>query len=160
MREIAIVSKSRSRRSSAVLLATVLVFNTLNTAGAATTASEERKITEALVTMYAAATTDDLAKFHTVAAADFYAFDNGKRFIGDELMQLIKTLHAGGAVYEWHVTEPQVHISGNTAWITYINRGSVQNASGKKDMTWLESAFLRKESGSWRIVFFHSTRAP
>jgi ketosteroid isomerase-like protein len=157
---VGIVSKSHSPRAPAVLLAAMLVFNMVNAAGAATTASEERKITDALVTMYAAATTDDLAKFHTVAAADFYAFDNGERFVGDELMQLIRALHASGAVYEWHVTEPQVHISGNTAWITYVNRGSVQNASGKKDMTWLESAFLRKESGSWRIVFFHSTRAP
>lgn len=142
---------------AALAIAAVGVASPLITA---TNVTDESRVTDALVTMFAAATTDDLAKFHSVATLDFYAFDNGKRFVGDELMQLIKTAHASGAVYEWHVTEPQVHVSGNTAWIAYVNRGSVQNAAGKKDMTWLESAFLRKENGSWHIAFLHSTRAP
>jgi hypothetical protein len=46
------------------------------------------------------------------------------------------------------------------AWITYVNRGSAEDKSGKKDLTWLESAVLRKDAGNWRIHFFHSTRAP
>ena len=35
---------------------------------------------------------------------------------------------------------------------------SVQDAAGKKDVSWLESAVLRKGAGAWRIQFFHSTR--
>jgi ketosteroid isomerase-like protein len=110
--------------------------------------------------MYAAATNDDLAQFNTVAAADFYAFDGGKRFSGDSLMELIKNLHAAGNIYVWTVTEPEVHVAGDIAWITYVNRGSVQDKSGKKDLAWLESAVLKKDAGTWRIHFFHSTRAP
>ncbi|GAC1432360.1 MAG: hypothetical protein NVSMB68_04820 [Thermoanaerobaculia bacterium] len=113
-----------------------------------------------MVSMYVAATNDDLARFHSVAASDFYAFDGGKRFTGDELMALIRSLHAAGKVYVWRVTEPEVHVDGNTAWITYINRGSLRDSSGTKNLSWLESAVLQKESGSWRIHFFHSTRVP
>lgn len=127
---------------------------------AETPVADEAQVVEAIKTMYVAATNDDLAHFNTVAAHDFYAFDGGKRFTGDSLMELIKKLHADGSVYVWTVTEPEVHVSGNIAWITYVNRGSVEDKSGKKDLTWLESAVLRNDSGNWRIHFFHSTRAP
>jgi hypothetical protein len=45
---------------------------------------------------------------------------------------LLKAQHAAGKRYEWNVTEPDVHISGNTAWIAYVNKGSVSDASGTK----------------------------
>lgn len=144
--------------------ATAMLFLALAfAAGAAcgeTPASDEDQVVEAMRTLYVAATNDDLALFHTVAAPDFYAFDVGKRFDGDALMELIKNLHAAGSVYVWRVAEPEVHVHADTALITYVNRGSVQDASGRRDVTWLESAFLRKDEGRWRIQFLHSTRVP
>ena len=122
--------------------------------------TDEALVTDAMVSMYIAATNDDLARFRTVAAPDFHAFDGGKQFTGDELMALIARLHASGSVYVWRVTEPEVHIHGDVAWITYVNRGSLQDASGTKSLVWLESAVLRKDAGRWRIRFFHSTRVP
>jgi ketosteroid isomerase-like protein len=120
---------------------------------------DDAAVIDAIKTMYVAATNDDLAKFYTVAAPDFYSFDGGKRFSGDQLMALIKEVHAAGKVYVWTVNEPEVHVDGNTAWITYVNRGSVTDSSGKIDVTWLESAVLRKHDNKWMIHFFHSTRA-
>jgi ketosteroid isomerase-like protein len=125
---------------------------------AASTAADRDAVVATVTAMFEAAKQDDLAKFHTLATADFYAFDGGKRFDGDALMQLIKQLHAAGKVYEWHVTQPEVHIDGHTAWVTYVNRGSIQDASGKQDQTWLESVILRKQQGRWRVHFVHSTR--
>jgi hypothetical protein len=125
--------------------------------------TDQAQVTETLRTMYAALTTDDLAKFHSVAASDFYAFDGGKRFNGDALIDLIKTAHATGKVYVWTVAEPEVQVICNTAWITYTNRGSMQDMSKKedappkRDLTWLESAVLERQAGVWRIRFFHST---
>jgi hypothetical protein len=108
--------------------------------------------------MYAAATADDLAKFHSVAAQDFYAFDNGKRYDGDALMKAVKEFHDKGVVFVWTVTDPHVEATCNLAWITYTNRGSMRGASGTQDVNWLESAVLQKQAGTWRILFFHSTR--
>lgn len=122
--------------------------------------ADQAAVVEAIRTMYAAATADDMEKFNSVTTADFYAFDGGKRFDGDALMELVKSAHAAGAVYVWTVTEPEVHVSCNVAWISYVNRGSMKNASGLTKLTWLESAVLVKEKGKWRIRFFHSTRAP
>jgi len=109
--------------------------------------------------MYIALAADDATAFHAVTAPGFYAFDNGTRFSSDALLALVKSAHAAGKVYAWTVTEPEVVVEGNVAWITYVNRGSLQDASGSKDLQWLESAVLRREAGRWRIVFFHSTRA-
>ena len=75
-------------------------------------------------------------------------------------MTFIKAQHAAGKRYEWNVTEPDVHISGNTAWIAYVNKGSIDDASHTVNQNWLESAFLQKEAGIWKIVFMHSTRVP
>ena len=122
--------------------------------------TDKRKVIEAVRLMFVGLTEEDPVKFQSVTSPGFYAFDAGKRFSRDELIVLVKEAHAAGKVYVWKVTEPEVHIDGNIAWITYINRGSIEEDSGKKNVSWLESAILRAEKGVWRIHFFHSTRVP
>ena len=146
-----------------LIAAALLLTRTIGVAAAdqpGTPASDQIQVTEAVRSMYAALTADDIARFRAVTTPDFYAFDAGKRFTGDGLMDLVKTAHAAGKVYVWTVNEPDVHIDRDIAWITYVNRGSIKDASGIKEVTWLESAVLQKEKGVWRIRFFHSTRAP
>jgi ketosteroid isomerase-like protein len=122
--------------------------------------SDQRQVVDAVSTIFTAARADDVAKFNSVIASGFYIFDVGARFNGDSIMALIKAQHAAGKRYEWNVTEPDVHISGNTAWIAYVNKGSITDASGTVNQNWLESAFLEKQAGTWKIVFMHSTRVP
>jgi ketosteroid isomerase-like protein len=122
--------------------------------------SDQRQIVDAVNTIFRAARTDDVVKFNAVTAPDFYIFDGGVRFNGEGVTVLIKAQHAAGKRFEWNVTEPDVHISGNAAWIAYINKGSITDSSGTVDQQWLESAFLRKQEGTWKIVFMHSTRVP
>jgi hypothetical protein len=120
--------------------------------------AEQQKIVDTVNVIFAAARADDTAKFDTVLAPGFYMFDGGKRFDGDAIMTLIKAQHAAGKHYEWNITEPDVRVRGNTAWIAYVNQGSIGDASGTTPQTWLESAFLQKEKGQWKIAFIHSTR--
>jgi hypothetical protein len=122
--------------------------------------SEQRQVVDTVSTIFTAARTDDVAKFDSVIASGFYIYDAGARFDRDTIMTPIKTLHAAGKRYEWSVTEPDVHISGNTAWLAYVNRGSITDTSGTVNQNWLESAFLEKQAGTWKIVFLHSTRVP
>jgi ketosteroid isomerase-like protein len=129
-------------------------------ANASPTPADEQAVAQVLRQMYVALTQEDLAGLHAVTTADFYVFDVGRQMTGDELMALIKRLHAAGKTLVWTVTEPTVRIAGGVAWITYLNRGHVQDAAGKNDVSWLESAVLLKEGGAWRIQFFHSTRVP
>jgi hypothetical protein len=122
--------------------------------------ANQAQIVDAVSTIFTAALTDDVAKFDSVIASDFYIYDGGVRFNGDAIMALIKAQHAAGKRFEWNVTEPDVHISGKTAWIAYVNKGSITDASGTVNQNWLESAFLQKQAGIWKIVFMHSTRVP
>jgi ketosteroid isomerase-like protein len=122
--------------------------------------SDQRQVVDTVSTIFTAASTEDIAKLDSVIAPDFYIFANGRRFNGDALMVAIKALHAAGKRNDEHVTEPEIHISGNTAWIAYVNKGSITDASGTVNQNWLESAFLEKQAGSWKIVFMHSTRVP
>lgn len=125
------------------------------------TPADKAAVVETIRTMYAAAAVDDLNKFHTVAASDFLAFDGGQRYDGDALMNMIKSYHAQGYVFVWSVIDPRVEGDCRFAWVTYTNRGSIQPKSGAlQPTTWLESAALEKQSGTWRIRFFHSTRVP
>jgi ketosteroid isomerase-like protein len=122
--------------------------------------SDQKQIVDTVGTIFTAARADDVAKFDSVIAPGFYIFDVGARFNGDSIMALIKAQHDAGKRYEWNVTAPDVHISGNTAWIAYVNKGSISGASGTVNQNWLESAFLEKQAGVWKIVFMHSTRVP
>jgi hypothetical protein len=111
--------------------------------------------------MYAAISVDDGARLNaTIFAPGFYAYDGGKRFSGPELVALIAGAHKAGKAYVWMVQEPDVHVACDRAWIAYVNRGSVTDASGVLPVTWLESAVLKFDGTRWRIEFFHSTRAP
>jgi ketosteroid isomerase-like protein len=122
--------------------------------------ADQTQVVDAVKGVFAAATVDDLAKFHAVVAPGFYIYDAGARFDGDAIMTLIKAQHAKGRQYEWNVTEPDVHVIGDTAWIAYVNKGSMTDESGTKALSWLESAFLERHGGIWKVVFMHSTRVP
>ena len=122
--------------------------------------SDEKQILKVLNTLFAAFSADDNQELDSVVTSDFYIFDGGVRFNAESLMTFIKAQHAAGKRYEWSVTDPDVHVSGNTAWIAYINKGSIGDAAGSANQQWLESAFLEKQAGIWKIVFMHSTRVP
>jgi ketosteroid isomerase-like protein len=150
-------------RTYLLTVAFALIFSAhISTAGAQQKrlTADESQIVDTVSTIFDAARADDVAKFKSVIAAEFYIFDGGARFNADSIMAFIKAQHAAGKHYEWNVTEPDVHISGNTAWIAYVNQGSITDASGTVSQKWLESAFLQKQAGIWKIVFMHSTRAP
>jgi hypothetical protein len=144
-----------------VVIGALGVPSAANAASCVSTSADKAHVVETMRTMYAAATADDLAKFHTVAAPDFYAFDGGTHYDGDALMNLIQGLHRQGYTFVWTVADPHVEADCHLAWITYTNRGSIQaRSAAPRPITWLESAVLEKQSGTWRIRFFHSTRVP
>jgi ketosteroid isomerase-like protein len=146
-----------------VIIAFALVFSTnVSTAKAQQKplTSDQRQVVDTVSTLFSAVGAEDIAKLDSVIAPDFYIFANGTRFNGDAIMAVIKAQHAAGKHYDEHVTEPDIHVSGNIAWIAYVNKGSITDASGTVNQNWLESAFLEKQAGTWKIVFMHSTRVP
>jgi ketosteroid isomerase-like protein len=126
----------------------------------ASAANAQSEVVEVIKQMFVAARADDLAALVAITTPDFYAYDGGKRFTAQTLMELIKKAHAAGQNYKWNVTGPEVHIACNFAWVTYVNQGSIEDAAGHQDMAWLESVILQYATGRWRCRFLHSTRIP
>lgn len=120
-------------------------------------APAKEKVVEAVRLMFAALKNDAPDQFRAVTTPDFYAFDVDKVMTADQLIEVVENAREAGMEFDWQVTEPRVHIDGQTAWITYVNRGSIQKGADTKQMTWLESAVLRKTGDAWRIRFLHST---
>jgi hypothetical protein len=146
-------------RTVALAACLLFVFAKGYSAMAQQPSAEQQKIVDVMNTFIASLHDDDLAKFHSITAPGFYIYDNGARFNGDAILDLIKGLHATGKHFEWSVTEPDVHIiNGNAAWIAYVNKGTITNGSTTTNQQWLESAFFEKIAGEWKMMFAHSTR--
>jgi ketosteroid isomerase-like protein len=122
--------------------------------------SDQAQVLATVQGLFDALRDEDTAKFDSIVSPGFYSFESGTRFDGKTLMALIKAKHAQGTRYEWSVTEPNVHVDGNTAWITYTNRGRITDSKGSVPQAWLESMVLEKRDGAWTIAFAHSTRVP
>lgn len=128
----------------------------------ATHPEDNTAVADTLRSMYTAAMARDLARFDTLLAPGFYAFDDGERFDGDAVMKNVMTYQAKGVVFVWSVTQPDVHVHCDQAWIAYVNKGSIQMNPHSTPIptTWLEAADLKRIDGSWKLVFFQSTRVP
>ena len=152
------VSRIKAPLANPVVIALV-ALSSVGVAHARACAPEHSEaVVDALNEFFEAASHDDDKLFKEVLAPDFYAFDNGKRFDGMQLPQLIKAAHGAGKTYVWSVHDPEVHIACDWAWVTYTNRGSVGDGSGTQPMSWLESAVLHYQGQRWHIQFLHSTR--
>src|SRR5258708_37174183 len=90
--------------------------------------ADQTQIVNTVSTIFTAARTDDVAKFDSVIASDFYIYDGGVRFNGDAVIAMIKAQHAAGEHYERNVTEPDAHLSSHTARIAYVNQRIITNA--------------------------------
>jgi GrpB-like predicted nucleotidyltransferase (UPF0157 family)/ketosteroid isomerase-like protein len=122
-------------------------------------ARSQQSVADTMREMYRALSEGDAVRLSTILADDFDCFDVGRRFDGPGFAKLIADAQKAGKRFVWTVQDETVHVEGNFAWIKYINRGSVGDASGVAPVTWLESAVLRRNADRWQITFFHSSRA-
>ncbi len=114
----------------------------------------------ALRNAYAAAQSLDEPGWHNAITEDFYAYDGGRRFDGDGMFAIVKSARAAGKTYHWTLANMDAHATCGVVWIAYENHGSVTTPAGSTQLSWLESAILRRDNGVWKIAFLHSTRVP
>ncbi|MFT4112679.1 nuclear transport factor 2 family protein [Silvibacterium sp.] len=138
---------------------TLMLFSTPALQAKAPSSAAQKAIVTTIESALRAAATENTRGFEDEVASGFYMYDNGRRFDAQSIMALIKQVHASGTKLEWHVTEPDVHISGKTAWIAYVNQGSVTKDGAVAEKKWLESAFLVRTHEGWKIAFWHSSAA-
>jgi hypothetical protein len=101
---------------------------------------------------------DDYSAGYALQTPGFYAYDNGKRFDGTALGELLRGVKASGARVEWNLGDIDVHVGCDQAWAAWVNRGASGKAGAMAPVTWLESAVLSYRDGHWRLEFLHSGR--
>jgi hypothetical protein len=146
-------------------LAPLLVIGALNAAAGGAAAAEvgcapaqaASAASGAVQAFYDALARRDEGAFESAAAPDFMAFDGGAQFDRSSLFALLRAAEAQGKHYHWTVQDAVAESDCRTAFVRWINRGWVEDATGRTDRVWLESALLRWERGGWRIAFLHST---
>jgi hypothetical protein len=102
------ISRSKALFTNPLALAVVaplVVFSDVSVARDKACAPEHNEaVVDALNQLFEAASHDDDKLFKEVLAPNFYAFDNGKRFDGMQLPELIKAAHGAGKTYVWSLT--------------------------------------------------------
>lgn len=141
-------------------VAVVSLFPMWGTAQLKNVADDRPEVVQTVQALFNALKAGNDAQFTSLLSPDFYIFDGGKRFNAQGILLLLKGQRAAGTSHNWNVTEPDVHVIGNTAWVAYVNKGSITDSSGTKGQEWLESAFLENQGAGWKIAFMHSTRVP
>lgn len=102
---------------------------------------------------------EDEAAFRRLTTTSFYSFDVGKRYVGIELVEVVKDAHARGVQLNWSVGPLDTKVGCNVAWSAWENAGSAGIPPDVKPVRWLESAVLVRRNGLWKVDFFHSQRA-
>ncbi len=157
------------RRSTGILAATRHVAVTLTlalTAGAVQAAplcapASAAKDVEAVVRgWFGAFARNDYQAGYGLQASGFYAYDNGQRYDGTTLGELLRTAKASGLKVEWNLGPVDVHAGCDEAWAAWVNKGSAGAPGAVEPVTWLESAGLRYQDGRWRMEFLNSSRVP
>ena len=101
---------------------------------------------------------EDYAAGYALQTPGFYAYDNGKRFDGTALGELLRGAKASGTRVEWNLHDLDVHVACDQAWAAWVNTGASGKAGAMTPVTWLESAVLSYRDGRWRMDFLHSGR--
>jgi hypothetical protein len=70
----------------------------------------------------------------------------------------VAALKHDGLSITYRFDDDSIHVAGTIAWMTYRNRGILSGDRGADTLHWIESAVLRREGNSWRMVLLHSTR--
>lgn len=122
-------------------------------------AGSEKGVEAAAKAWFDAGRRDDLATLGAIQAGGFFAYDNGKRYDGLTLGELVKQAHAGGTQIEWNLHDFDVHLGCEMAWAAWVNTGAVGTRGAMQPVTWLESANFVWVGGAWRMAFLHSERA-
>lgn len=110
----------------------------------------------------------DIDQWHAQVTPDFYVFDEGTRSTGDEMFHDVHSMIQSFLRQDPTITrklsldDQRIEVDCNTALATFTLHVSIDAPQLDKhtESAWLESYWLKKQDGRWRIAFYHTTRMP
>ena len=117
--------------------AVVSLFPMCATPQLKTVADDRFEVVQTVQALFNALEASNDVQLAYLLTPDFYRFDRGNRFSGQEVLSLFNSLRAAGKSYNWNVSKPDVHVIGNTALVAHVNNGSITDSLGTKNQDWL-----------------------
>ncbi|MEM6415958.1 MAG: serine hydrolase [Pseudomonadota bacterium] len=97
----------------------------------------------------------DLSMLKSVVTDDFVLFEDGRHWSAEKLIDVLKS--RPDTTRDWIISQPNIEVSKNLTVIRYRNTGIFKNDKRRDTHEWTESATFRKENGTWKMSFLHST---
>lgn len=88
----------------------------------------------------------------------FLLLEDGRRMSWSEARAMIE--EAGFEQVDWTLSGFETRIADDVAYTTYLNHGRFVVEQDTLQVEFLESAVLRRASGSWRVALLHSSVIP
>ncbi|MFL6731856.1 MAG: hypothetical protein ACJ8EH_12485 [Sphingomicrobium sp.] len=131
----------------------------VNQSGCVGSPRAEANVERTVRAFFVALRQEDKSAFQGLTTSSFYSFDAGKRYVGTELVDVVRSAHARGVQLNWSVGPVHTEVGCDVAWSSWENVGSAGIPPDVRPVRWLESAVLVRQNGNWKLDFFHSQRA-
>ncbi len=118
----------------------------------------DEKARKVIVDYFQAISDSDFEALHNLSTPDYVLYEDGLVWNNDSLIQSIRSMP--GVVIEYEFEAFDFEADCNGSFIRYRNHGSVRlNDTTQMDVTWVESAYVRKVGDSLKLAFLHSSPA-
>lgn len=121
-----------------------------------TGSGDQSDVEKTIVDTFEALSARDVDKMKDLCTKDVIILENGVVWNLDSITTNMMAMPEGLErvnSFEFIRTD----ISGNTAWVAYRNQADVTLNEKKRRITWMESATLKNENGTWKLQLLHST---
>ncbi len=140
-----------------LLLSFLLVTATYLSAQTGNSNSEQIKVNQAVIKLFdgiAALDTKMIAQYST---KDFLLLEDGEVWNLDTLANKLAPLKSVSFSRTNRLDFIRTEVEGNSAWVAYNNAADMVVNGQKRNIQWLESAFLVKQGNDWKVRLLHST---
>ena len=122
--------------------------------------SQETAANQTVVDFFEALSSADTSRIRSLTTADFILLENGEVWTIQMLINYMRGINLNDFKRINNLEFIDTDIKGKAAWTAYHNSASITTKGQTTDIHWLESAFLQKQRGAWKIRMLHSTNKP
>ncbi|RYY35400.1 MAG: nuclear transport factor 2 family protein [Sphingobacteriaceae bacterium] len=134
----------------------IIIFLFINAITFAQT-PEDKSIQTSVIRFFDALAAFDNAGMKAELTDDFTLVEHGLIWNADSLINAIAPMKDKGIKRINSLNFTKTEQLGNSAYVVYYNTADMTMGDKKRQIKWLETAFLVKQGARWKIKLLHST---
>ncbi len=119
--------------------------------------SEQTKVNQTVIKLFDGIAALDMKMVGRHSTEDFLLLEDGAVWNMDTLASRLNPLKAVSFSRTNRLDFIRTEVEGNSAWVAYNNAADMVVNGQKRNIQWLESAFLVKQGNDWKVRMLHST---